>query len=219
MSIQKQCADHLRAFYAAATGRRLSAGHAHELVAAFFGYPTAAALQSEAAYPIDELPRADVLIPDLVKLEARRLGISGLPADLPDANAIASSLEEFLSASGAFSGNVWHTWNLEDYINTDFMQPNAMMIEDALSGEIGLTNAFFDELYVEDVDISRSEDRLTAVATGSLNGDSDPDRAFHGDKIAFVTHIELNLVAGRIGFARPEVTTDGAVDDSRYYEG
>lgn len=93
-----------------------------------------------------------------------------------------------------------------------------MMIEDALSGEIGSTNAFFDELYVEEVEISRNADGLTAVATGSFNGESDPDRAFHGDKVAFTTHIVLNLVAGRIGFAKPQVATDGAVDDSRYYE-
>lgn len=218
MSIKKQCADHLRVSYTAATGARLSAGHAHELVAAFFGYPTAAALQAEVAYPIDELPRADVLIPDLATLEARRLGIAGLPADLPDADTIASALEEFLSTSGGFSGDVWHTWDLKEYIDTDFMQPNAMRIEDDLSGEIGITNAFFDELYVEDVEISRNADGMTAVATGSLNGESDPDRAFHGDKIAFTTHITFELVAGRVGFTKPEVSTDGAVDDSRYYD-
>lgn len=218
MSIQKQCADHLRVHYTAATGGRLSSGHAHELVAAFFGYGTAAAQQAERRYPLGELPRADILIPDLAALEARRRGIAGLPADLAEADAIATLLEDFLSAAGHFSGQVWHTWNLREFVDTDFMQPNAVMIEDALSGEIGLTNAFFDELYVEEVEISRSDDGLTAVVTGSLNGDSDPDRAFHGDKIAFETHIALDLVAGHVGFAKPEVTTDGAVDDSQYYE-
>lgn len=218
MSIQKQCADHLRVSYAAATGARLSAGHAHELAAAFFGYPTAAALQAEVAYPVAELSRADILIPDLATLEARRLGITGLPAGLPDADTIASVLEEFLSSSGGFSGDIWHTWDLKEYLGTDFMQLNAMRIEDALSGEIAVTNAFFDELYVEDIEISRSAEGITAVATGSLNGESDPDRAFHGDKIAFTTHITVDLVAGRVGFTKPEVSTDGAVDDSRYYE-
>ncbi len=218
MSIQKQCADHLRLHYNAITGGRLSSGHAHELVAAFFGYPTAAALQAEQTCPLDELPKAEVLIPNLATLEARRLGIASLPVNLADADAIATLLEEFLVSSGSFTGDVWHTWNLKEYVDTHFMQPNANMIEDALSSEIGLTNAFFDELNVEDVDILRHTDGLTAVVTGSLNGDSDPDRAFHGDKIAFTTHIVLDLVAGRIGFAKPEVTTDGAVDDSRYYD-
>jgi hypothetical protein len=218
MAIQKQCADHLRVHHTAATGGRLSSGHAHELVAAFFGYPTAAALQAEPTYLLDYLPHASVLIPDLARLEARRLGIAGLPADLADADDIATVLEEFLTIAGHFSGDVWHTWDLQEYINTDFMQPNALMIEDALSGEIGITNAYFDELYVEEVEISRSHDGLTAVASGSLNGESDPDRAFHGDKIAFETHIALDLVAGRTGFAKPQVKTDGAVDDSRYYE-
>jgi hypothetical protein len=151
MFIQKQCADHLRVHHTTPTGGRLSSGHAHELVAAFFGYGTAAALQAERRYPLAELPRADILIPDLATLEARRLGIAGLPADLADADAIATLLEDFLSAAGHFSGQVWHTWNLKEFIDTDFMQPNTVMIEDALSGEIGLTNAFFDELYVEDI--------------------------------------------------------------------
>ncbi len=218
MTIQKQCADHLRVHHTAATGGRLASGHAHELVAAFFGYPTAAALQAERKYLVDYLPQADVLIPDLARLNDRRLGIAGLPADLSDADGIATVLEEFLSTAGHFSGDVWHTWDLQDYINTDFMQPNSMIIEDALSGEIGSTNAFFDELYVEQVEITRNADGLVAVVTGSLNGESDPDRAFHGDKVAFTTHIALDLVSGRTGFAKPQVTTDGAVDDSRYYE-
>lgn len=85
MAIHKDCADHLRAHYRATTGGRLSSGDAHELVAAFFGYNSGAALRAEGAYPVEDLPQADILIPDLAIMALRRQQISGLPTDLADA--------------------------------------------------------------------------------------------------------------------------------------
>ena len=92
MSVQKRCADHLRVHHASVTGGRLSSGNAHELVAAFVGYATAAALQAEPTSLLDYLPQAGVLVPDLARLEARRLGIAGLPAALSHADGVATVL-------------------------------------------------------------------------------------------------------------------------------
>lgn len=218
MTIHKDCADHLRAHYTALTGGKLSSGHAHELVAAFFGYGTGAALRAETERPLGLLSQADIMIPDLQLLDARRGALTGLPQDVPGSDEIADLLAEHLSSTGQFTGAVWLTRDLADHIASDFIQNNAFLIEDALSGEIASTNAYFDELYPEEVTIDRHGEGLTANVTGHLNGESNQDRAFHGDSIAFETEISFDLVAGRTGYSNPSFSTTGAVDDSRYYE-
>lgn len=218
MPIQKDCADYLRAHYRNLTGNKLGSGHAHELIAAFFGYPTAAALQAEANYPLTNLNRAEILIPDLPRMDQRVQQLNGLPADLPDVDDLATGLCSFLSAQGHFSGDVWQTRDLEEYINVDFIQKDPMMIEEELSSQTALTNAYFDELYVEEVALDIGPDALVATATGSLNGDNDPDRVFYGDKVNFETLITFPRVAGRTAYERPEVETGGALDTSFFEE-
>lgn len=217
MTIHKQCADYLRA-HAASTGGKLSSGQAHELVAAFFGYGTGAALRAETVRPLDLLPQANILIPDLHLLDERRTALAGLPEDMIGTDEIVDLLVEHLSLAGHFNGDVWLTRDLVDHISSDFIQDNAFPIEDALSGEIASTNAFFDELYPDEVTIDRHVEGLTASVSGHLNGENDHDRAFHGDSIAFETEISFDLVAGRTAYSSPNFSTTGAVDMSRYYE-
>ena len=63
-----------------------------------------------------------------------------------------------------------------------------MIIEDALSGE----NRFDEtpistKLYIDEVVVDVTEDALVATLSGSLNGEQDQDRVFHGDKINFTS--------------------------------
>ena len=218
MTIHKDCADHLRAHYRGTTGGRLSSGHAHELVAAFFGYHSGAALRAEGAYPVEDLSQADILIPDLATMALRRQQISGLPADLAEADILATEIETALRALGHFGGEIWLTNNLAEFLDYGFLQKDPMLIEDGLSGEIASTNAFFDELYVEEVSIDLGDEALTAEVSGHLNGETDQDRPFHGDSITFTSVITFARVAGRAGFTKAEVETSGSVDLDRYYD-
>lgn len=215
MTIQKACADHLRAIYSDLPGGKVRAGHAHEVVAAFFGYPTAAALQAETRYPLSNLGTAEILIPDAPLMEKRLKELSGLPHGLPTVGDIVLQVSDFLKKSGHFTGRVG---TLFDEIDAH-LQENSVSIEDDLSGAIAETNAHFDELYVEDVEGQIDDEILLVTASGSLNGESDPDRVFHGDKIAFSIKMTLPRVAGRAAFGEPEIgEVSGAVDDSDYYD-
>ncbi|MGI9374915.1 MAG: hypothetical protein ACR2PC_02280 [Tsuneonella suprasediminis] len=218
MSIQKECADHLRQTYRHLTNEKLGSGHAHEIVAAFFGYGSAAALRTELKYQLDELNRANILIPHLALMDQRVQQLQGLHAELPEVDDLASQLCDFLRAQGHFSGTVWHTRDVEDYINSDFIQNDPMMIEDDLSSEIATTNAYFDELYIDEVALDIGQEALVALISGSLNGETDQDRAFHGDSIAFTTVMTFQRVAGRVAYEKPELETSGAVDMSKYYD-
>ncbi|WP_210249792.1 hypothetical protein [Brucella pituitosa] len=93
MSIQKECADLLREYYLSLTGSKLRSGHAHELVAAYFGYRTAVALQADAVFPISSLEDAEVLIPDIAGMDRRRSELNDVPADLPDGRVLICSTE------------------------------------------------------------------------------------------------------------------------------
>lgn len=217
MNIAKECADRLRETYRNLTGAKLKSGHAHELVAAYFGYGTAAALQAETAYPLAAIEEAAVLIPDLALMDRRRDQLNQLPADLPSIDVLARDISAFLVEGGHFSGKVWHTKDLSDEINIRVMD-DPMIIEDALSGEIASTNAYFDELYIDQVAIDLTDDALVATLSGSLNGEQDQDRPFHGDKINFTSVMTMFRVAGRIAYQEPDFDTGGSVDDSMYYD-
>lgn len=213
MSIQKECADRLRETYRTLTGGKLKAGHAHELVAAYFGYGTAAALQAEAEYPVKAIEAARILIPDLALMDRRRGELNELPADLQPVDDLAREITAFLIDKDYFSGKVWYNRDLAEEINIRVVE-DSMIIEDALSGEIASTNAYFDELDIDEVDVDLTEDALVAILSGSLNGEQDWDRAFHGNKINFTSEMTMYRVAARIGYLQPEFETGGSVDNS-----
>lgn len=218
MTIHKDCADHLRVQYHAITGHKMLSGHAHELVAAFFGYGSAAALRAEIERPLDRLIEAKILIPDLAMLDRRRADLTGYPHDLPGSDDTADLLSEYLVSSGNFSGEVWVTRDLPDHIQSDFIQDNFPKVVDGLSGEIATTNAFFDELDLDEISVDRDDEGITASLNGHLNGETDQDRPFYGDSIAFDIVVRFDLISSRIGFAEPDFSISGAVDEKAYYD-
>lgn len=217
MSIQKHCADHLRVTYRNMSGAKLRSSHAHELVAAYFGYSTAAALQADLTFPLSSLEGAEILIPDIDGINRRRAELSKVPAELPDGRVIAEIISTSLEAAGHFRGEIWDSTYLSDDIN-DYVQRDPMVIENELSGEIATTNAYFDELYIEETSVESHDDSLIATLSGSLNGEQDQDRAFHGDKIKFTSIMTMRRAASRVGYFEPEFETGGSVDDSMYYD-
>jgi hypothetical protein len=218
MTIHKDCADHLRSYFHALTGGKLGSGHAHELVAAFFGYGSGAALRADTTYPVADLGSAEILIPDLGMMDTRLGELDGLPADLPTADDLAVEIASFLQGNGHFRGELWITRNLAEYIDTDFIQKDPMMIEDELSPIMAETNAYFDELYIEEVEIAPGKEALVANVTGQLNGENDADKPYVGDSINFTTVMTFQRVAGRTAYCRPDLETGGQVDREDYYD-
>jgi len=218
MTIHKDCADHLRQFVSAA-GATLRAGHAHELVAAFFGYGTGAALRAESSYSIAQLSEADILIPDAETLHQRTQDMPELPDEARDVDSVVTALCDFLRTQGHFSGEVWRTEDLAEYVKDDYLPTHHMLtIMDELAGEMAETNASFDGPDFDEATIESDEDGVKVTVTGVLEGDTDLDRPFSGDKIDFTCEVAFDRVAGRVAFRRPDVSAGGSVDDS-YYDG
>ena len=86
--ITKICADRLRTF-SKNHGIKLKASHAHELVAAFFGYQSRAALLADTQCPMKNLTQANIIIePSIAFSEQRRKDLEDLSPDLPDTFAL-----------------------------------------------------------------------------------------------------------------------------------
>lgn len=85
LDISKRCADSLRAFSLEKFGVQIKSSHAHELVAAYMGYGSRAAMLADTEHPITNLKQADILVlTPTAPIKERRTQLDGLPTDLPD---------------------------------------------------------------------------------------------------------------------------------------
>jgi hypothetical protein len=98
--IPKICADSLRNSLKEKHGAKLKAAHAHELVAAYFGYKSKNALLADKTHPISNLPKAQVVIMvPKEDIDERRACLDDLPAELPDSHSMGEAVYEPLFAS------------------------------------------------------------------------------------------------------------------------
>lgn len=91
--IIKLCADSLRSFILEKYGIKLKAAHAHELTAAYFGYPSKNAMLVDTLYPMSDLNQAKIIVmaPD-ASIDERRKQLEGLPPELPDSYTLGEGV-------------------------------------------------------------------------------------------------------------------------------
>lgn len=213
IDISKLCADELRANLSLTGGDKLKATHAHEIVAAFFGYRSRAALLADVAYPLTQLEEAAVLCPDIELMDARRRQLDGLPAGVAASLEIAKVLCGLLKEQGIFSGELWLYESLDLYIREVFLPANDYQVLNQLSGVMAETNAQFDEPYYEIATLSDTDGDLVVDVAGTYYGSNDPERPFCGDQIDMTLTVALPRVAGRVGFGEPDLDVGGTVND------
>lgn len=211
--ISKLCADFIRGSYLAHSGEKLKASHAREMVAAFFGYKSHAALIAEQKYPLSQLNEATILVPDILLLDKRQTRLNGLPKGLWRPHDLSARLSAFLKDEGYFGGEIWLYESLENYIMEVFLVENDHLILDELSGTMAETNAYFDEAYYESATVSYGDDDVIVEVDGTYYGSNDQDKLFSGDKIDMSVTVTLYRMAGKIGFLRCELSAGGSVND------
>lgn len=85
LEITKRCADSLRSFSDSNFGILIKSSHAHELVAAYFGYSSRAALLADTKHPISNLRQAEIIVlTPTAEIKKRRNELKELPENLPD---------------------------------------------------------------------------------------------------------------------------------------
>ena len=84
LEITKKCADSLRSFAQNNYGIQIKSSHAHELVAAYFGYSSRAALLADTKSPITNLIKSEfVVLTPTAAFKERCKELKGLPENLP----------------------------------------------------------------------------------------------------------------------------------------
>lgn len=214
IDLSKLCADFLRQNHASQSIEKLKASHARELVAAFFGYKSHAALMAEKTYPLAQLEEAYIFIPDIPLMNDRRSKLNGLPNDLARSIDLAKLLSDMLADEGLCGGNVWLYDTLETYIAEVLLPDCQSLIDDQLSGAMAETNAgFFDAPYYDDVQIEDRGDELVAIAKTQYKGEPLDDKPFCGDTLDMVVQVTLPRMAGKRGFYDFELEAGGSVND------
>ena len=103
--IAKLCADSLRALAIEKYGAKLKSAHAHELVAAYFGYRSKNVLLADENYPISALAQAEIVVtmPDEF-FNKRRMDLQELSSDLPDNSDLYQTIHSTLVTNKLLMG-------------------------------------------------------------------------------------------------------------------
>ncbi len=187
----KLCADSLRTFANQNYGIKLKATHAHELVAAFFGYSTKNSMLADTKYPITNLAQAEiiVMIPDDV-IDQRRKNLQGLSSELPDSYTLGEAVY------GSLFSDEWWASQYPPFRSFEKLAKYLVENNDAYQSAVKL---FGDTPIHHYVVVESTEDSvlLTVIhahraSAGEMLGDGK-------------TTINLPRIAGRIGFGKPRV--------------
>ena len=192
--ITKLCADSLRTFIDDKYGARLKPTHAHELVAAFFGYKSNASLRADEIAPISNLRQAEIIVlAPTAPIDQRRQELEGLPDGLPDTYTLGE---------GVYSGLIAEKWIL----NTPWpvFELLAISFADGYLHQQGMANTYRSPLR-EGVKIEREESKVRLIVLRSY-------QVFTGGggvrELQLTTTITLSRVAGYIGYGKPTIEVE-----------
>ncbi len=202
-TIAKICADHLRVF-SRQNGVNLKSSHAHEIVAAFFGYKSKAAMLADKECSVENVGQAKVLVQVLADfIEQRIQCLDNLPTDGVRADRICKELVTFLELK--LSYRFFETWQqLSEYFtkmylkeHKDWVLPLNFRLQEDVSNIFDCPQREFSP----EVKITGSGVELIVANSYSI---SNVPR-FQGD-IETKISIKLQRIAGHIGYSNAEIS-------------
>ena len=209
-SVKKFCTDHLRAF-CQNRGVKLKSAHAHELVAAFFGYKSNAAMLADTLSPIETLAQAQfiVLTPSLF-IDQRRKCLEDLPPDLPDTPILGEELFTCLISEGWFSGKSFGAWkHFVDISTTDYLLKHGSSILSIPFGKNEIAHSSFDKpVYEYNPVLDATDNKVKLVVTNLIYASND----INSQSIDITATIKLRRVAGHVGYSDHEISI---IDNSK----
>lgn len=206
--VSKYCADYLRESY-----EDLKASHAHELVAAFFGYKSRAALLADKANSLDYFDQAQVLVPDSSVMHERMRSLNGLPQGFPHSGGLVDDLVLFLQSEELFTGEVWDCLDIGEYVLEEFLPAKVNPELDLELEDITKPiNAFFEDIEYDHCTVDETDSTVRVTVTGTYSGYSMEDDPVNDDPVIDLEiSVYLRRCAGRISFDEPEVFVSGTL--------
>lgn len=191
LEITKACADSLRAFTQNNYGIQLKSSHSHELVAAYFGYASRAALIADKQCPIGKLTDAEIIIlnPSAPLVDQRLKSLENLPLELPPSDMLAEGVYAPIVANKQFSGKIWPS-----------LHEVAMALVEERAQEFRMFGTNIGEMdWISNVDIKTTDS--DALMTVIFDYPANAKKAQRYSKV----EITLSRIAGGIGYTKLEV--------------
>ena len=192
--ISKICADSLRTISNDKYDIKIKPAHAHELVAAFFGYSSKNALLADKKYPVNNLGQAEIIVmtPDDF-IDQRRQKLQGLSSELPDSYTLGEA------AYGHLFSDEWWTSQYPPFRSFEKLAKYLVENNDAYQEVF----KFYRDIPIHHfVDVEPAEDGVLLTVIHS-------HRTSTGEMLgAGKTTINLPRIAGRIGFSKPQVSVE-----------
>ncbi|MBS1529153.1 MAG: hypothetical protein JSU01_02495 [Bacteroidetes bacterium] len=192
LEITKACADSLRAFTQNNYGIQLKSSHAHELVAAYLGYSSRAALLADTNCPMSNLMQAEIIVlnPPTLFVDQRLKTLENLPSGLPSSYMLAEGVYAPIVADEQFSGKIW----------PGFHEVAMAFAEERAFANLRMMGMNPKEInWVIDFDIKTTE--FDVLMTVTFDYPANTKKPLRHSKVK----ITLHRVAGDIGYSEPEV--------------
>lgn len=203
-NIVKLCANNLRTI-SNNYGVKLKSSHAHELVAAIFGYKSKAAMLADTFFPAEHINQAQILVltPSLL-INERRQCLDDLPSDLPDTYTLGEEMFVYLALEGKFLGRSFPSWShLSEVLTNEYLQKNgASLLPIKFGPNESARNIFSKSLYEYKPKIEATSNGIILTATNSYYG----SHHIHFQPIDIVVTIKLLRISGHVGYANLEIT-------------
>lgn len=195
-SFIKRCADDLRVF-SENHGCKLKASHAHEIVAAIFGYKSKAAMDADDLHSMENLQQANiyVLTPSAF-VDARRECLEGLPQDLPNTYTLAEAL--IPTIGGSFKGKSFASFShFAEIVSGEYLQANgSSLIPDYFGHYRNARQIFSQPIFEFKARIKDTQEGITVTTTNRYYGSVD----LHFPSVDTMVTISLRRVAGHVGY-------------------
>lgn len=193
--ITKLCADSLCTFTSNNFSIKLKVSLAHELVAAFFGYKSKAALLADTIAPISNLTQANIIVLAPSKfIEERRKRLQDLPLKLPDNQVLCEIIYFTLLSNKCLLSTPRGTY-----------EDAALFLADEY-----LREQKMDKIYRapvrEGVSIKDADNHKHLFVKRFYQLPITNAITFMVNEIEITTFIKLPLIAGRIGYGKPEIS-------------
>ncbi len=198
LEITKACADSLRTFTQNNYEIHLKSTHAHEIVAAYFGYSSRAALLADKKCPIGTLKDAELIILNdpMLRIEQRLKTLANLPSGLPSSDILAVEIYKTTITNEQLSEKVW----------TDFKEMAIAYAEDRVFHNEKMERMMgfegFDQRELDwliQVNIKTLE--TDVLMTVTYNYPAKAKKPFRHASVA----VTLPRIAGNVGYGEPKV--------------
>jgi len=209
-TLNKRCADALRVF-SENHGVKLKASHAHEIVAAFFGYKSKAAMDADNSCSMDNLGQANiyVLTPSAF-IDERRQCLEGLPSDLPHTHALNEAIIPALGE--VFRGRSFASFpHLAKVLTGDYLQKHGHSLLPSNFGTFEKAHRIFSKpLYEFDPKIENADSGVILMVSNRYHGSVDV--GFHPIDVTIT--IGLKRVAGRVGYTLLDISAESSTSNT-----